>query len=149
MKIPEPLFVIINPVMRILLRSPLHFIASESLLLMSYTGRRSGRRYTTPLRYVRDGDTIRCFTSKDTKWWRNLEDGAQVVLRIRGADAHYAATLVGNDPKTTRELLVNYLAEHPQDAAYHNVRLGSDKQPLAEDLEEAARNSIIMEAKPT
>ena len=58
--------------MRLLLRSPLHFLMSRSLLLITYEGRKSGRRYTTPLRYTREGEVIRCFTSGTTQWWRNL-----------------------------------------------------------------------------
>lgn len=149
MKIPEPLFAIINPTMRILLRTPLHFLMSGSLLLMSYTGRKSGRRYTTPLRYIRDGDAIRCFTTSDTQWWRNLQGGAEVVLRLQGADARCTATVVSDDPETARAHLASYLAQYPQDAAYHSVRLDADKQPLEEDLDEAARKLIVVEARPT
>ena len=65
MRLPEPLFVIINPMMRMLLRSPLHFVQSKSLMLITFTGRKSGRRLTTPVRYVRVGDTVRCFTAPE------------------------------------------------------------------------------------
>src|SRR5262249_17743027 len=52
MRLPEPLFVVINPVIRALLRSPVHGLMSKSLMLITFTGRKSGRRYTTPVRYV-------------------------------------------------------------------------------------------------
>ncbi|MDE0053611.1 MAG: hypothetical protein OXT64_05055, partial [Gammaproteobacteria bacterium] len=48
MRIPEPLFVVINAGMRLLLRSPLHALASRSLMLITFTGRVTGRTYTTP-----------------------------------------------------------------------------------------------------
>jgi len=35
-----------------LLRSPLHRLASGSLLLITYRGRRSGRRFTIPVIYA-------------------------------------------------------------------------------------------------
>ena len=146
MKIPEPLFVIINPAMRLLLRSPLHFVVSSSLLLITYQGRRSGKRYTTPLRYVREGETLCCFTSRDTKWWRNLEDGAEVVLRLEGRNVRYHARTLTDDKEAAYRHIANYLAKYPQDAAYHDVRLDSDKRPLAEDLERAAQESIVVEA---
>ena len=53
MKLPEPFFLIINPIMRTLLRSPLHGLLSDSLMLITYTGRRSQRKFTTPVRYLR------------------------------------------------------------------------------------------------
>ena len=148
MTIPEPLFVIINPAMRLLLRSPLHFVVSSSLLLITYQGRRSGKRYTTPLRYVREGETLRCFTSPGTKWWRNLEDGAEVVLRLKGKNVRYHARTLTDDREAASAHIASYLAKYPQDAAYHDVGLDSDKRPLAEDLERAARESIVVEATP-
>ena len=58
MKVPEFMFVIINPVMRFILRSPLHVIFSSGIMLITFTGRKSGRKFTTPVRYLQDGDTV-------------------------------------------------------------------------------------------
>ena len=149
MKIPEPLFVIINPAMRLLLRSPLHFLVSGSLLLITYEGRKTGRRYTTPLRYVRKEEVIRCFTSASTEWWRNLQGGKQVNLRVAGKDGQYLAQIIKDDKQTLRAELEAYLVQFPQDAAYHEVGLDADKQPIAGDLDRAIENSVVMEARPT
>jgi len=82
MKVPEFMFVIINPVMRMLLHSPLHRIFSDSIMLITWTGRKSGKQFTTPVRYLREGKTICCFTLKENVWWRNLRDGEIVTLRL-------------------------------------------------------------------
>lgn len=148
MKIPEPLFLIINPAMRLLLRSPLHFLVSGSLLLITYEGRRTGRRYTTPLRYVREGKVIRCFTSGSTLWWRNLEGGKEVSVRVAGKDGKYLAEIIKDDKQTLRAELEKYLVQFPQDAAYHDVGLDANKQPIAEDLDRAIESSVVMEARP-
>jgi hypothetical protein len=42
---------VINPLVRWLIRSPLHWLASRRLALITYTGRRSGRAYTIPVGY--------------------------------------------------------------------------------------------------
>ena len=86
MRIPEPLFVVINAGMRLLLRSPLHGLVSRSLMLITFTGRVTGRTYTTPVRYIRVGTTIRWFTNRDAKWWPNLKHDPTVVLRLAGRD---------------------------------------------------------------
>jgi hypothetical protein len=147
-KLPEPLFVVINPTMRLLLRSPLHPLLSSSLMLITFTGRKSGRKFTTPVRYVRDGDTIRCFTSAENQWWRNLRGGADVVLRTQGHDAPYHAVAIENNPTEVKKQLVHYLGLFPQDAAYHDIRLNKDKKLAPEDLEAASENSIVVEAHP-
>ncbi len=65
-----------NLIMKPLLASPLHFFASKHILLVSVTGRKSGKVYTTPLEYKQEGDDLMIFTQKDRKWWRNLISGA-------------------------------------------------------------------------
>jgi hypothetical protein len=148
MRLPEPLFVLINPMMRLLLRSPLHGLVSDSLMLIGYAGRRSGRRYATPVRYVRAGATIRCFSTQATRWWRNLKGGASVSLRLQGRELPCEAVAIDDDPARTRVALEAYLRQFPQDAAYHDVRLGPDGAPLPADLERAAQHAVLVEARP-
>lgn len=147
MRLPEPLFVVINPVMRTLLRSPLHFFLSGSLMLITFTGRKSGRRYTTPVRYVRVDGLVRCFTSSENLWWRNLRGGALVSLRIEGRERPYQAVAIDADPQRIRAALQHYLALFPQDASYHGIRLNPDKSLLAEDLDRASKHAVVVEAR--
>jgi len=144
MKIPAVFFIIINPAMRLLLRSPIHSLLSRSLMLITFTGRRSGRRYTTPVRYLRIGTTVRCFTSVESQWWRNLRGGADVVLRIEGSDKPYHAVAIVDDPVAIKAALREYLGLFPQDAAYHEIRISPDKH----DLERASHEAVVVEATP-
>jgi hypothetical protein len=148
MKLPEPFFRVINPIMRMLLRSPLHFFWSKSLMLITFTGRKSNKKFTTPVRYIHAGSSIRCFTAEENQWWRNLRDGADVILRIEGKDAHYHAIAIFDDPARIRQGLEDYLKVFPQDAAYHDIRLTRDKGLVKEDLERASTTAVIVEAQP-
>jgi len=147
-KLPEPLFAIINPVVRTLLRSPIHRFLSGSLMLITFTGRKSRRLFTTPVRYIYVGETVRCFTSAENLWWRNLRDGADVVLRIKGENKPYHATVIENDPGQVREALQQYLKVFPQDAAYHDIRLVDNKRLDPGDLDRASRNAVVVQAVP-
>ena len=42
---------IMNPAIKLILRSPLHGLMSKRLLLITFTGRKSGKQFTTPLGY--------------------------------------------------------------------------------------------------
>jgi deazaflavin-dependent oxidoreductase (nitroreductase family) len=77
-----------NRVVRALLRTPLHRVASGRLALITVTGRRSGRAYTFPVGYSQDGDrvTIGVGWPERKVWWRNLRDGGEVRLRLRGVE---------------------------------------------------------------
>ncbi len=52
---------IVNSAMKFVLRSPLHGIVSKTTLLISFTGRKSGMTYTTPVSYSRQGDKVYIF----------------------------------------------------------------------------------------
>lgn len=57
------------------------------ILLLTTTGRKSGRARTTPLLYLRDGDDIVVVGSnagddRDPNWWRNLGRNASATVEI-------------------------------------------------------------------
>ena len=92
---------VVNPLVRGLLRSPAHGLLSGRLALLSVTGRRSGRTFTFPVGYHRDGDrvTISVASPERKRWWRNLSDargdertGVTVELELDGAPGTAAAT---------------------------------------------------------
>ena len=146
MKLPEPLFAIINPIMGMLLRSPIHGFWSDSLMLITFTGRKSGRIFTTPVRYVKHGESILCFTSAENQWWRNLRSGATVELRVAGESATYATRVIENNPEEIKKWLQFYLGLYPQDASYHDIGLARDKSLLPDDLDRASQEAIVVEA---
>jgi len=47
-----------NPIMKWILGSPLHRVVSKSTMLVTFTGRKSGKQYTIPVNYVREGDVF-------------------------------------------------------------------------------------------
>jgi hypothetical protein len=87
----------VNPVLRAVLRSPLHKLASGRFALITYAGRRSGHRYTIPVLYRDKGDEVTIAVGwPDRKvWWRNLTgEGGPVRLIVQGRElrGHAVAT---------------------------------------------------------
>src|SRR5687768_285096 len=72
----------INPFVSMILRSPLHKVLSSRLLLLTYTGRTTGKRFTIPVGYTPEGDTLTLFSGFG--WWKNLRGGAPVVVCLQG-----------------------------------------------------------------
>lgn len=81
--LPPWAYRIVNPTMAAILRSPLHRLLSGSLMLLSFQGRKSGKRYTIPVGYLQQGQRLYIFSHAG--WWRNLP-GQRVTLRLRGRD---------------------------------------------------------------
>lgn len=90
-------YAVLNALMRVLLRSPLHGLRSAHIILLQFTGRRSGRGYRMPVSYwQRAEDEVICLTSTAwSRWWVNL-DGASVGLVLRGVTRHGRSELVAD-----------------------------------------------------
>jgi hypothetical protein len=97
-----------NKIVRWLLHSPLHGVLSPWLMLVTYTGRKSGKTYTTPVSYVKSGGAVMFFTAH--KWWHNFEARSPVTLRIKGRDLHGVAEAVA-DPYKTEPVVRAFLEE--------------------------------------
>jgi ketosteroid isomerase-like protein len=144
MMIPEKALKWINPVVIPLLRSPLHGLMSADVLLLTVTGRRSGRTYTRPASYRREGETIRCFTLRHTGWWKNLRGGAEVSIRVAGEEFRGRAEAVHDDPKRVRDALAAFLVHVPRDAGYYDIDIDASGEPNAEDLRRAASEDVVL-----
>ncbi len=82
-KPPRALFkYVLNPLMGCLLRSPWHHRVSETLLLLSFKGRKSGKAYSTPVAYHHQDEAYLLFTH--SSWWKNMEGGTPVTMHLRG-----------------------------------------------------------------
>jgi hypothetical protein len=97
-----------------LLRSPLHRLVSRRLALITFTGTRSGRAYTIPVGYRREGAkvTIPVLWPGRKLWWRNLSTGAPVTLVLDGS--RYAGVATArpiSDKQLTVEVVLNGDAE--------------------------------------
>jgi deazaflavin-dependent oxidoreductase (nitroreductase family) len=84
------------------------------MLLVTHTGRKSGKRYTTPLVHTRDGDDYVVIASKggaDThpEWYLNLQANPNVHVEV-GNDAFDAVARIHADGDE-RERLYNAQAE--------------------------------------
>ena len=139
-----------NAIMAGLLRSPLHGLLSQSTMLMTYTGRKSGKVYSTPMNYVRTreagAEVILTTSYRQRTWWRNLRGGARVVVKVQGKDLKAQAEAIEDDPKVAEEL-GRFLQLVPSWAKYYQVKLDSDGKPNAADVAEAAKTRVIIRTR--
>jgi deazaflavin-dependent oxidoreductase (nitroreductase family) len=132
----------VNKTMKVILRSPMHGVVSKTMLLISFTGRKSGKTYTTPVDYSQDGDQVTIFTH--ASWWKNLRDEAPVTLRIRGRDLQGVAEPVAEDKAAVAAGLSAHLRKVPSDAKYYGVTLDAQGNPNAEEVEKAAQTAVMI-----
>jgi hypothetical protein len=93
-----------NPLVTALLRSPLYRVMGN-MLLLTYTGRKSGRPYTFPISYGRRGNCLWLITHRRKTWWKNVQGGAPVTVRLAGRDQPGQAEIVNTNPTELMEAI--------------------------------------------
>lgn len=134
-----------NPIVRWFLRSPLHFLMSKHTLLMTYTGRRSGHRYTTPMNYLRSGDEFYITSLRTHTWWRNLRGQVAVELRVQGKDLQARAEVIEDETAVADQLMV-YFSRAPRLARLYGVKHDARGTLDAGDLLQTAQKMVIVKA---
>lgn len=95
--------------------------ADRSLLLLTTTGRKTGKRHTTPVMYQRDGERLVIFASKggaptNPDWYHNLVAHPTVTVEV-GTETFEAQTSVARDAERD-ELYARQAKQYPQFADY-------------------------------
>jgi deazaflavin-dependent oxidoreductase (nitroreductase family) len=133
---------IVNRTMKFVLRSPMHGIVDKKILLITFTGRKSGKTYTTPVSYSQAGDQVTIFTHAD--WWKNLRDDVPVSLRIRGRDLQGLAEPIAGDKQAVAAGLAEHLRKVRSDAKYYEVTFDAEGNPRSEEVEKAAQLAVMI-----
>jgi hypothetical protein len=94
-----------------LLRSPLHGLLSQGLLLITVTGYKSGKPYTIPVEYRLESSCVTIISRQGRTWWQNIAGGAPVKLHLRGQEVTgQAAILSLSDTDLQRVIHARYPA---------------------------------------
>jgi deazaflavin-dependent oxidoreductase (nitroreductase family) len=125
-----------------MLRSPFH-VFMGGLLLITVTGRKSGRAISTPVNYVRDGDTLLITSKVDRTWWKNLRGGAPVTLLMNGKTYQAHATAIEDRTAVEGELLRFFRLIKRTIAGIHLDKDGRPTKP--EKFAQVALTRVVIE----
>ena len=143
---PLWIFKIANPIVSTLLRSPLHRMMSNMLMLITYKGRKSGKVFTHPIGYFEwDKDELLAFTS--ARWWVNMLDSKPVMLLLRGQQIAAIPT-----PIHERAAVINTLEQFvkrlgTKTAQRLPIGLPRNREPTRADLEAAPTDIALVHFK--
>jgi deazaflavin-dependent oxidoreductase (nitroreductase family) len=93
-------------------------------MLITVTGRKTGRTYTTPVNYVRRGQDLYLISRPERTWWRNLRSAAPVSVFLAGRELPACATVVDSATPAVQEAaehtrLATVIAAHPDWPVIH------------------------------
>jgi deazaflavin-dependent oxidoreductase (nitroreductase family) len=117
-----------NPIVIWLLRSPLHRFLDKNTMVITVSGRRSGKLYTFPVSSIRDGETLLVISQKDRAWWKNLQGSAMVTVFVQGHTLQ-ARGETFTDTQVAANILLQILQRVPAYQRLLHVSLAADGQP--------------------
>lgn len=138
------LYSVINPVVKLILSSPLHGLMSRNTVLLEFRGRKSGKTYTTPVSYRATNGRLHCFTDMTNKWWLNLQGGDDVGVTLRGRKMTGKPSVLADGSAQVHTALRALLVASPRDAAPAGVAFDADGRPVASDIVEASKGLVLI-----
>ena len=132
-----------NPFVKVLARSPLHNLVDQGVILIIFTGRKSGKSITVPVNYLLDEQTIHVISIRHRNWWRNLKGGASVEVLLKGKQHNGWAVLEEEQKIVARELDM-FCGHNPKYAQFLKVGLNPDGIPDPKQLLDAARDRVAI-----
>jgi deazaflavin-dependent oxidoreductase (nitroreductase family) len=129
-----------------LLRSPFHGMLSSNMMLITVIGRKTGQKYTLPVNYYRENNSLWVLTSRGRTWWRNVQGGADVSLLLRRQPVQaFAETEL--ETQSVERLLCEYLKHIPQGARSMCVQMQKGT-PNPYDIRRIAKDRLFVRVAP-
>ncbi|MAD07191.1 MAG: hypothetical protein CMP86_07255 [Gammaproteobacteria bacterium] len=138
------LFAFINPIVVVMARSILHRVLSHQVVVLDFSGRRSGRRYTIPVTYLRCDGEVLCMTERNGIWWRNLQGGVPVQLTLNGRSVSTISQVEIDDNQQIAGALRLFCLRSRISAYFAGVGFDSDGEPNSMDLVRAAERHVLI-----
>lgn len=129
---------LVNPLMRVILRSPLHRLVSGHLVLLEFTGRRSGRRLCLPVAWHQVDRSLCVFTNSN--WRANFRDRRPLEVTIAGR-RHAAHGWLDEDADLVAEIYSRQIEVIGLNRARRAlaIRVNVERAPTIDELRDAVR----------
>ena len=138
------LFRFINPFVRLILKSPFHFLISHQILLFRVVGRRSKKIFEIPASYAHINGSLVCVTLRENLWWKNFKDIETQEIYFKGKKINKNISINFTNNAFVREKLKELIEHNPIDAFFAGVKLDKNKIPNPADLDKAAELHTVI-----
>lgn len=137
----------VNRAMGLMLRTPvLQRLVGKMFALITVTGTKTGRRYTTPVQYFAyDGEFV-VLSQQMRRWWKNVRTRPEIEIRIDGESVHGRGRVASGDE--ARSVLAGCLREQPRVAKFYGLEPGESGVFGEADLESLLERVAVIVVTP-
>ncbi|MGY4100423.1 nitroreductase/quinone reductase family protein [Nocardia sp. R16R-3T] len=135
-----------DAIVRFILRSPLHPVLSKKLLIITVSGRKTGREYANPVGYAEHEGHLLIGTAAN--WRHNLIPGVPVRIHLRGRDIQATHEVITDEPQTAT-LYREILTQNPTHGRFAKIHLNPDGTVNLPSLRTAlSRGTAVVRLQP-
>lgn len=132
-----------NSVMMTMLRTPgVRSLLGKGFMILTVTGAKSGKRYTTPVQYVREGDRLLVLSQRMRKWWRNIPARPEVEVVLRGDTIRARARLAQGDE--ARAAIRTVLRGDRRTAKFYGITIDRAGEPDPHGVEQLDEAFVVI-----
>jgi F420H(2)-dependent quinone reductase len=134
-----------NSLMKWALTMPgLQTTVGKQVAVLSFSGRKTGKTYTIPVSYHREGDVVTVVTKKVRHWWHNFSSPQQVQIRLAGRE--YTGTgEARTGEEETLEFMMDFLEKRPIDAKAYGLGSEITREKVARIVPQIVVIRIVIE----
>jgi len=115
---------------------------SNGTMLITVTGRKTGKKFTLPVGYYCEDGSLWILTSRDRTWWCNVEYGAEVSLLMKRKQLKAFAE-ADLDDASVEQQMHEYIRHVPQAAKSLGIRV-ENGNANAEDIARVAKDRLFV-----
>ena len=135
---------IVNPLVVLIARSPIHLLVSTQILVTQFNGRKSGNPYRVPVSFHKDENTYTCVTLRSNLWWKNLIALERTDIWLNGRLVNVQLELEYEDDEVVKSNLRHLVSGNAIDAFFAKVKLNKDGSPDEKSLDDAAKLHAVL-----
>lgn len=135
---PAAILRTVNPLLRVLLRTPLAGPMRKAMMVLTFTGRKSGQRYSIPVSAHQIDHTL--YALAGAAWRLNFRGGGAAEVLYNGKSATMKGELI-EDPSTVGELSRRCAQAYGVAGAQRmmGLKFRDDRIPTTEEFAAAVR----------
>jgi len=133
-----------NDFVKFFLRTPLYVFMGDTMLI-TITGCKTGKQYTTPVGFYRENGSLWVLTSRERTWWRNVRQGAEVSLLLRGKSVR-AFAQAELDERAVEQHLRDYVRHISMAAKSLGIQM-ENGMPDDHDIRRLARERLFVQVR--
>ena len=135
---------IVNPLVVLIARSPIHLLVSTQILVTQFNGRKSGKQYRVPVSFYKNENTYTCVTLRSNLWWKNLIDLERADVWLKGKPVNVNVELEYQSDEIVKSKLWHLVSGNAIDAFFAKVKLNKDGSPDEKSLDDAAKLHAVL-----